>query len=378
MLFTFVTDPLTSIYGAVKPAVIVGKELNKMGHEVSFVSTQISEKAKEELSWANVTLIKRKTKVGNSLFSSIPILREKVGNSLFSSIPILRDWMKAMILPSEIEVEGDVVVNSSSSVLVNSTVYYGQGQITKALDDIVKAKDFPWRYRIVYNSFGPIFRRLEMKHVNKLRGMTSFFIANSNYSRKLYESWSIKVDDVIYPPVDDTLFRPTTNPEGDYVVTYVGVEGKETDLEVLRRLSDAGVKVKAFGRMKVEKQIGKNVEFLGFVDEKKLVDLYSNALFTLVVFNHEPFGYVPIESMACGTPVLSYNKQGPSESVCEKCGWLVASRDEMIKKAIEIWKKGYDPKMRINAMMKSKRYSKDSIVKQWLCLIKEEKVEKER
>ncbi|BDC18524.1 hypothetical protein HS5_14140 [Acidianus sp. HS-5] len=325
-----------------------------MGHEVSFVSTYISEEVKEELDWADFELIKQK--VG-------------LGYSLFHSLPILRDWMKSMIFPYKVEVKGDVVINSSSSILANSTVYYGQGQITKALDDIVNAKDFPLKYKVIYKTFDPAFRRMEKKHVHRVRENSKFFITNSNYSKTLYESWGIKVDNVIYPPLDDSLFRPTKNPEGDYVLTYVGVEGKETDFEVLKLLSKAGVKIKAFGRVKRKME---NVEFLGFVEEKELVDLYANALFTLVLFNHEPFGYVPVESMACGTPVLTYSKQGPAETVCEDCGWLVNGRNEIVKKAIEIWENGYNPEMRKNAVIRAKRYSKDVIIKKWLDLIMEE------
>jgi len=44
---------------------------------------------------------------------------------------------------------------------------------------------------------------------------------------------------------------------------------------------------------------------------EELIDLYSNALFTLFTFTHELFGYVLVESMACGTSVLTYNRQGP-------------------------------------------------------------------
>ncbi len=359
MLFTFITDPMTSIYGAIKPAVIIGRELKKMGHEVSFASTYVSEEVKEQLNWADVTLIKQ---------------RVSLGRSLFNSIPILRDWMKSMILPYKVEVEGDVVINSSSAILANQTIYYGQGQITKALDDIMKSNDFPLKYKLAYGILGHALRDLEKRHVYRLRRDSISFVTNSRYSKKLYESWNIKVDRVIYPPVD-SIFKPTKNPESDYVVTYIGVEGKETDFEVLRKLSDAGVKIKAFGRARLKKKIADNVEYLGFVDEKELVELYANALFTLVVFSHEPFGYVPVESMSCGTPVLTYNKQGPSETVCEKCGWLVNDRNEIVRKAIEIWKNGYDPKMRENAVIKAKKYSKENVIDEWLNLFNEEKIE---
>jgi glycosyltransferase involved in cell wall biosynthesis len=48
---------------------------------------------------------------------------------------------------------------------------------------------------------------------------------------------------------------------------------------------------------------------LGRVNDEELIDLYSNALYTLFTFAHEPFGYVSVEGMACSIPVLICNRQ---------------------------------------------------------------------
>ena len=88
-------------------------------------------------------------------------------------------------------------------------------------------------------------------------------------------------------------------------------------------------------------QIGELVkltEFRGYVSEKELIKLYSNAVFTLFPFTHEPFGYVPLESISCGTPVLTYSRQGPSETVIEGVsGWLANNSNELVEKAVTIW-----------------------------------------
>ena len=45
--------------------------------------------------------------------------------------------------------------------------------------------------------------------------------------------------------------------------------------------------------------------------------------------------------MACGTPVLTYNKQGPAETVINgETGWLVESGKEFVEKALDLWKSG--------------------------------------
>ena len=69
-----------------------------------------------------------------------------------------------------------------------------------------------------------------------------------------------------------------------------------------------------------------------------MIKLYSNAIFTVFPFTHEPFGYVPLESISCGTPVLTYSRQGPSETVIEGVsGWLANNSKELVEKAVMIW-----------------------------------------
>jgi glycosyltransferase involved in cell wall biosynthesis len=103
------------------------------------------------------------------------------------------------------------------------------------------------------------------------------------------------------------------------VLTYFG---KETKYPVIKAVADLGIKIKAFGSKNpyIPRCIHRhpNIKFEGEVSNQKLADLYSNALFTLFTFTHEPFGYVPVESMACQTPVLTYDRQGPAKRL-----WMV-------------------------------------------------------
>ena len=56
---------------------------------------------------------------------------------------------------------------------------------------------------------------------------------------------------------------------------------------------------------------------------------------------------VPVESMACGTPVLTYDCQGPGETVQNGLtGWTVDTQAELLEKALEITKKGVTVEMR--------------------------------
>jgi len=141
----------------------------------------------------------------------------------------------------------------------------------------------------------------------------------------------------------------------------------------LKKIAEVGVKVKAFGsKVPFPDALLRqpNLEFVGKVTDKELVDLYSNALFTLSVFTHEPFGYIPVESMACGTPVLTYDRQGPSESVINgKTGWFVENDQQLVNVALELWKKGYSSSFRRDCRQRALDFDVKRISKEWLKLI---------
>lgn len=73
----------------------------------------------------------------------------------------------------------------------------------------------------------------------------------------------------------------------------------------------------------------KSVVYLGEVDYKTKIKLYQKALAVLFPIQwDEPFGNVPLESMACGTPVISFRRAAMPESVKNKVsGFLVKDSD---------------------------------------------------
>ena len=77
-----------------------------------------------------------------------------------------------------------------------------------------------------------------------------------------------------------------------------------------------------------ELEIGNNVSYLGPKTHKRLRLYYSAADVCVVPSYYEPFGIVPLEAMACGTPVVASKTGGLSYSVHNgKTGFLAKPRD---------------------------------------------------
>ena len=268
----------------------------------------------------------------------------------------------------------DYVINLSNSTPVVADIWWNQGYpLFKTLDDI--KENYSSALKLIYKILRPIIIQLDGRLNTQLVKRSKKIATNSRTLYDYYVRQSIKFDKVINSTKDFTNFFPTTHdPKRNYVLTYIG---KETDIEPIIKLSKLGIKVVAFGG-KVPaglniSELQRNTEYLGYVSQNKLIDLYSNAKFTAFPFTNEPFGYVPIESMACGTPVLTYNKQGPADTVLDGItGWLVTNQDEFIAKAREIWKKDYNSlTFSTNCLTRARDFKIHNIVTSLLDLLEE-------
>jgi glycosyltransferase involved in cell wall biosynthesis len=357
MKLLFVTDPLLTTAGAVRPAILLAKQLRLWGHKVEIASLQLAEEIARILELWGLQY----SQVGPNF-------------SVIRNHPMLDIWARALVKPIRMtqKEESTVVINTSSCIVARSKVYYAQGIMTKALDGI--STKVPSRFRYSYKLLAPSLRLLERKLVSKFRLSSELFVANSVFCSSIYKEWGFNVDYVINPPLDCTLFKPSTSkPSEDYVLTHIGIYGKEGNFSLIKAVADAGVKIKIFGvkphgRYRTE---NKNITFLGKVSNSELAELYSNAVFTLFAFNHEPFGYIPIESMACGTPVLTFNRQGPAETVTDsQTGWLVKTDGELVKIAVNIWKEGVDKSIRAACRKNALAYDVKTISREWIDLLR--------
>jgi glycosyltransferase involved in cell wall biosynthesis len=357
MNICFVTDPLTTTAGSVRPAILLAQEFRKNNGDVSIITTRVDGNVERKLKeWGiNVKVIGSDSR-------------------LIGEFPTLDAWVRNLVKNKVLDNRNaNVIINTSSCIVSASDVYYAQGLMIEALKGM--APIMPVWYRMAYYLANFPLRSMETKFIRRLRGSSKLFIANSNFCASMYRQAGVIVDKVVYPPLDCSLFKPSSlKPKEDYVLTHLGIYGKEGRFPIIKAIADVGVQLKVFGKIYYAPKAllnHPNITFLGEIAEKKLIDAYSNALYTLCAFSHEPFGYIPIESMACGTPVLTYNRQGPSETVVnEETGWLVNSDFELVSFAVKLWKKGYSKDMRKNCRKRALSFNVTEIFAEWVNVLK--------
>lgn len=170
-----------------------------------------------------------------------------------------------------------------------------------------------------------------------------FIIANSSFTdgqiKKIYGK---DADGIAYPSVDSQKFLPVSQKE-NFIFTISRLD-KAKRINILisafaklpSKLEEAfplliggeGKEKASLQKMVQRLGLGKLVKFLGMVPEKDLPGLYARARLVVFPAPNEPFGIVPLEAMASGTPVIAPRSGGVQETVIDgKTGLLVKPND---------------------------------------------------
>lgn len=150
-----------------------------------------------------------------------------------------------------------------------------------------------------------------------------------------------RVVQVLYLGVDTGLFRPLPVERAGYVLTVAALhplKGIDFLVESLGRVPEARrpplLVVSDRARHAEQARIGAlahergvRVEFRFRVPEEELVRIYNRARLVVYAPHREPFGFVPLEAMACGRPVLGVREGGIPETVVEGETGFLAERD---------------------------------------------------
>lgn len=217
----------------------------------------------------------------------------------------------------------------------------------------------------------PVVQLIDDHHFRATARRTTRLYTSCRYLADWYRARGFPIAGQVPVHLYPTTFRPTTRrPQRDYALVYLG---KETDVDAVLDLIGLGIPLRLFGgksaewaRTRLGMRLPDHVTMCGYVTHEELMELYTNALITAFPFTDESFGLVPVESMACGTPVLTYHDQGPGETVLDGfTGWLVPGRAEFADAARRIFERGYPSGMQSACVEHSEWFQLDSVAGMW-------------
>jgi glycosyltransferase involved in cell wall biosynthesis len=188
-----------------------------------------------------------------------------------------------------------------------------------------------WSGAASYGSGGSLGERLGLRLVGERLRMhdaaaartADLYVASSNaVEKRVKEFYGIDRVLIIPPPVDVDVFHQRMVPRGDYFL-WVGriVEPyKRLSLLMETFAEDSRYRLVVVGdgrsRRALESRAPRNVEFIGWQSPSNLATLYSGA--RAVIFpSEDDFGIVPLEAMACGSPVIAFRGGGALDTVVE-------------------------------------------------------------
>lgn len=152
---------------------------------------------------------------------------------------------------------------------------------------------------------------------------TQWYVSVSNSQRRSLPS--LRYAETIYHGLDPDEY-PMNGNVGSYLMMAGRMEEQKGIADGLKAGLSSGVPVYLLGEPIEhdpywQKEIqglldGKKVVHIGFIPKEKLKTYYAQAkAFLMPIRWEEPFGLVMIEAMACGTPVIAYNRGSVPEVI---------------------------------------------------------------
>ena len=151
------------------------------------------------------------------------------------------------------------------------------------------------------------------------------YVAISHYIARRIKKFYGREATVIYPPVDISFFQAGEKREEYYVTASRMVPYKRIDLivEAFSHMPDKKLIVIGSGpdEEKIRKKAKNNIELLGYQPDHVLRSYLQKAK-GFVFAAIEDFGILPVEAMACGTPVIGLGQGALCETVKENISGL--------------------------------------------------------
>jgi len=245
----------------------------------------------------------------------------------------------------------DLVISSSHAVAKGVKTHPGQLHISYCYTPMRYAWEMEEEYFRDYRISGIkravlryAFHRFRIWDVASLPRVDRFVAISEHVARRIRRYYG-RDSELIYPPVDTERFSFCKEKEDYYLTVSRLVPYKKVDL-IVETFVRNGRKLRVVGKGPQLEELRKkakgspHVEILGALDDDAVVEMMRHAR-AFIYAAYEDFGIVPVEAMACGTPVIAYGEGGVRESVREGVDGIFFHRQtvESLQAAIDSFEK---------------------------------------
>ena len=283
--------------------------------------------------------------------------------------------------------EFDLIISSSHAVAKGVLTNAGQLHICYCYTPMRYAWDLYHRYLIEAGLIHGVKGLIAKNILHKLRiwdvvasNRVDHFIAISNHIANRIKKTYNRESTVIYPPVDVNLFGVNGAKENFYLTASRMVPYKRMDLivEAFSSMPDKKLVVIGDGpeMEKIKSKASRNVEIIGY-QSFEVLKSYMQKAKAFLFAAEEDFGIIVVEAMACGTPVIAFNKGGASETVIDMISGVFFNEQsaESIKTAVHKFESTieiFDPTLIHNYSL---QFSRDIFEKKIKMFVKEKSSE---
>ena len=180
--------------------------------------------------------------------------------------------------------------------------------------------------RISFLIKGFLYKLSRFSYISKSRYLfkdIDLIISNSKHTSNLLKEINQLDSIIIYPPINEGSFK--FNKSGNYWVSVNNINArKRIDLQIKTFINLPNEKLVIVGGFpdnpyykKLKNMKPKNVEFVGSLNDKKIINYLSNSKGFITTCYDEAFGMSAVEAMASGKPVIAPNEGGYKETIID-------------------------------------------------------------